>query len=94
LEIPPCRRSDGRPLAEQFADVPDLAPFTALRPALDLEEKNVEQSSLSIESESLDLSLEDRADEDTFNRILWAAVKGVDRPYPGPVTGYEDQAPF
>ena len=30
----------------------------------------------------LDFEDVDRADEDTFNRILWHAVKGYDVPYP------------
>jgi hypothetical protein len=33
-------------------------------------------------TEHLDLASEDRADEATFNRVLWRAVKG-DVPYPG-----------
>jgi hypothetical protein len=29
-----------------------------------------------------DLNDVDRIDEDTFNRIIWHAVKGYNRPYP------------
>jgi hypothetical protein len=36
------------------------------------------------ESAKLDLEVEDAADEDLFNRILWRAIKGRDVPYPGP----------
>jgi hypothetical protein len=33
-------------------------------------------------SMALDFEEVDRADEDTFNRILWHAVKGYNIPYP------------
>ena len=31
----------------------------------------------------LDLRREDPGDQDLFNRILWAMIKGRERPYPG-----------
>ena len=34
------------------------------------------------QSLDLDFDVEDRADEDTLNRILWFAMRG-DQPYPG-----------
>ena len=34
------------------------------------------------ESRGLDLSREDRADEDLFNRVLWRSIRGT-TPYPG-----------
>jgi hypothetical protein len=34
------------------------------------------------ESEKLDLSTEDVADEALFNQILWRTIKGRDVPYP------------
>ena len=36
---------------------------------------------------ALDLEKEDRADEDTFNRILWHATRGYDTPYPAEFVG-------
>ena len=36
----------------------------------------------ALESMELDLEVEDRADEDIFNRILWFSVRG-NQPYPG-----------
>jgi len=35
-------------------------------------------------SAKLELEVEDAADEDLFNRILWRAFKGGNVPYPGP----------
>ena len=38
-------------------------------------------------SMELDLDRADQADEDTFNRILWHAVRGYDTPYPEQYAG-------
>jgi hypothetical protein len=34
-------------------------------------------------SKRLDLTAEDRGDDDLFNEILWQGLKGSDVPYPG-----------
>jgi len=73
----------GRPLAGLFAATPDLTPFTKLVPSVSLEERNPEKTPGARSSSRLDLEHEDRADEDAFNRVLWAAVKGEGVPYPG-----------
>jgi putative heme degradation protein len=73
----------GRPLHDVWRATPDLAPYTAIVPAVDLSEKNTARSTDASESAQLDLSVEDRADENVFNRILWAAIKGRSVPYPG-----------
>ncbi len=73
----------GRPLTEIFADEPDLTPFVALVPDVPLDEMNPPGTRGALESERLELGLEDRSEDDLFNRILWEAVKG-DVPYPGP----------
>jgi hypothetical protein len=44
---------------------------------------NPPQGRIARESSQLDLSKEDVADEDLFNRILWRAIKGDEAPYPG-----------
>jgi hypothetical protein len=74
----------GRPLRDIWADSPDLRPYTALTPAQSLDEMNVRGTSEARESEKLDLSTEDAADEALFNRILWRTIKGRDIPYPEP----------
>ena len=73
----------GRPLRGIFADTPDLAPYTALRPAQSLDERNPAAGPGVRESEALDLRLEDRSDDETFNRALWLVIKGAKVPYPG-----------
>ncbi|HVT39918.1 MAG TPA: bifunctional YncE family protein/alkaline phosphatase family protein [Gemmatimonadaceae bacterium] len=72
----------GRPIAEPFGDAPDLRPYRASRPAVDLEERNPSAGRDARESAHLDLRLEDLADEESFNRILWRMMKGDARPYP------------
>ena len=73
----------GRPLRDIWSEEPDLAPYTSLVPAVPLGEKNPAATRGASESASLDLRHEDLPDEDTFNRILWRAVKGERVAYPG-----------
>ncbi len=72
----------GRPLREIWRAMPDPTPYSALTPDADLDARNPARGSGARASSRLDLSEEDRADEDLFNRILWRAMKG-DAPYPG-----------
>jgi YVTN family beta-propeller protein len=72
----------GRPLRDSWSDTPDLTPWTALRPSVSLTETNPAGTTGARESARLDLRIEDVADEDLFNRILWRSVKGS-APYPG-----------
>ena len=59
-----------------------LRPYTALTPSVDLAETNPAGTTGARESERLDLRIEDVADEDVFNRLLWKSARpGV--PYPG-----------
>ncbi|HEY8309772.1 MAG TPA: hypothetical protein VIG47_04415, partial [Gemmatimonadaceae bacterium] len=73
----------GRPLRDIWSAKADLTPYVALTPAVDLSERNTSRSIGASASARLDLSEEDRADENVFNRILWAAIKGAAVPYPG-----------
>jgi YVTN family beta-propeller protein len=77
----------GRPLRGIFTPTADLAPYTALTPAVPLTDRNPAAGGPGArESERLDFRFEDLADEDAFNRALWLALKGTARPYPGPTT--------
>ncbi len=73
----------GRALRGIFGESADLTPYAALTPAVRLDERNPASGVGARETERLDLSAEDRADEDLFNRVLWQAIKGADSPYPG-----------
>jgi YVTN family beta-propeller protein len=72
----------GRPMRGIFASEPDLTPYDAIKPSIDLNEKNPE-SPQAKKSSMLDFSKPDAIDDDTLNRILWATIKG-NVPYPGP----------
>jgi hypothetical protein len=72
----------GRPLRDIWSDTPDLRPWSALTPAVSLTERNPANTPEARESALLDLRIEDAADEDRFNRVLWRSVKGA-VPYPG-----------
>ena len=72
-----------RPLRGIFAARPDLTPYNTLVPVTPLTEKNVAGTPGARQSANIDLRVEDLVDDDVFNRILWLAVKGTARPYPG-----------
>jgi DNA-binding beta-propeller fold protein YncE len=72
----------GRPLYEIFSDKPDLTPYKAIVPEQSLKELNPENKNAQ-NSLKLRLEKEDLSDDDLFNRILWAAIKGDQVPYPG-----------
>jgi phospholipase C len=73
----------GHPLRDIWRDTPDTTPFTALTPAVPLDEQNRAGTRAARESRRLDLTDVDAADMDAFNRVLWMAVKGEQAPYPG-----------
>ena len=91
LGLPPMTQLDlsATPMRGCFTDTPDLTPYAAARNRVPLDEMNKPVSELkgkakefALKSLALDFDEEDRADEDTLNRILWFAARG-DRPYPG-----------
>jgi len=91
LGIPPLNRFDvaALPMSDCFTDQPDLTPYQALPSNIPLDRINPSLKDLSGQAlywakKSLEQDLEDvdRIDDDTFNRILWHAVKGYDRAYP------------
>jgi hypothetical protein len=76
-------------MSDCFQDKADLRPYAARPNNIPLDEMNPPLKKLSgrqrywaEKSMELDFEDVDRADEDTFNRILWHAVKGYDVPYP------------
>jgi hypothetical protein len=67
-----------RSLANLFAEKPDLAPYVAFVPQVDMEERNPANSATAIMSEGLDFSAPDRVNDAVFNHILWLMLKGND----------------
>ncbi|HVK08619.1 MAG TPA: alkaline phosphatase family protein [Gemmataceae bacterium] len=91
LGLPPMTQLDltATPMRGCFTDKPDLTPYALVKNNIPLDEMNKPVEKLdgkaklfALKSMELDFDEEDKADEDTLNRILWFAVKG-DKPYPG-----------
>ena len=74
----------GRVLREIWRETPDTRPYVALRPSVPLTDRNPQRGTGALDSRKLDLRYEDVADEELFNKILWATIKGPKAPYPGP----------
>jgi hypothetical protein len=90
LGLPPMTQLDlsATPLRNCFTEQPDLTPYSAVKNRIPLDEMNKPVKELegkakefALKSLSLDFDEEDRADEDTLNRILWFSVRG-NVPYP------------
>ena len=73
----------GRPLRDIFTSKPNLAAYTVLKAGMSLTDRNPSVGLGAERSKRLDLSAEDRGDDDLFNEILWQGLKGSAVPYPG-----------
>ena len=91
LGLPPMTQLDlsATPMRNCFANAPDLTPYVHVKNNIPLDEMNKPARKLkgkakefALKSMELDFDEEDKADEDTLNRILWFAMRG-DQPYPG-----------
>lgn len=91
LGLPPMNQLDmaAEAMTECFTGKPDFTPYKAVQNNIPLDRLNPALTSLSGNAlywaeKSLEQDLEDvdRIDDDTFNRIIWHAVRGYDTPYP------------
>lgn len=91
LGLPPMNQLDltAEAMFDCFTGKPDFTPYRALPSGIPLDQLNPPLTSLkgdqlfwAKKSLEQDLDEVDRIDEDTFNRIIWHAVKGYSRPYP------------
>ncbi len=91
LGIPPMNQLDltADPMLDCFTNKPDFTPYNAVKNNIPLDQLNLALDKLNKEdlywakkSLEQDLDEEDLIDDDVFNRIIWHAVKGYDRPYP------------
>ncbi len=76
------------PMRNCFSDKPDLTAYACVKNNIPLDEMNQPPRKLkgkakefALKSAELDFDEEDKADEDTLNRILWFAMRG-NQPYP------------
>jgi DNA-binding beta-propeller fold protein YncE len=81
-------------MTDCFTSRPDFTPYKALPVKVPLDQLNKPLKELkgaarrwAEKSLAQDLSQPDAIDDDTFNRILWHAVKGTDAPYPSAWAG-------
>ncbi len=96
LGLPPMNQIDAASplMTDCFTKTVDLAPYTARKNNVPLDQLNPPKTALRGEalhwakkSEQQDFAKIDAADEDTLNRILWFAAKGPDAPYPARLAG-------
>ena len=73
------------PMFASFTSTPDFTPFKAMAPQVDIEARNIATAWGADLSSSMDLAVEDAADDLLFNEIIWKSVKGADSPMPPPV---------
>ncbi len=87
LGLEPMSQFDAaaRVMSRSFTMEADFSPYEHRAPGVDLKEINTANAPGAKESMELDLSREDRADDITFNEIIWKAVKGKDSVMPAPV---------
>lgn len=87
LGLPPMSQYDAaaEPMWRCFEKTANHPPFNSLPNLVDLNLKNMEETSMSRLSETFDFSKEDRIPDEQFNMVIWAAVKGMDSPCPAPV---------
>ncbi len=84
LGLPPLSQFDAaaRPMFASFTDKPDLTPYTARPPRIDLDARNDRLAYGAERSSQMDFSEYDKIDDFELNEILWRAVKGKDAPLP------------
>ena len=73
------------PMRACFRTQADASAYTARPARVDLDQRNPARTKLARISEGFDLSREDAIDEQTFNHVIWAAVRGEGDPMPAPV---------
>jgi len=90
LGLPPMSQYDAAatPLYAAFGDKPDLTPYTAIAPLVDVNAKNLATAWGAEESAKMNFAEVDRAPMRLLNEIIWRSVKGADSPMPSPIHRY------
>ena len=73
------------PMWEAFADAPNPTPYVARPAQVDLSAVNAPMAWGGKESQRMDFSEPDKADDIKLNEIVWRSVRGADSPMPAPV---------
>ena len=87
LALPPLTQYDAgaNPMFNSFMDKAQSTPYAVLQPKVDLMAVNTKASPGAKQSAMMNFEEYDEAPEDALNRILWAAAKGLNVPYPTPI---------
>lgn len=91
LGLQPMSQFDAaaNPMYAAFADKPDLAPYTLIKPTYDVNEKNLGTACGSKESAGMDFSAVDRAPMFALNEIVWKSVRGAQSEMPVPIHRFQ-----
>ncbi len=87
LGLPPMSQYDAaaEPMWRCFNKTAGHPPFNALPNKVNLDQKNTKETAMSRLSETFNFKQEDRIPDDQFNKVIWAAIKGMDSECPAPV---------
>jgi DNA-binding beta-propeller fold protein YncE len=87
LGVEPMTQFDAaaRPMYGSFQPIPDLTPYQALPPRIDITATNNALAWGASVSEGMNFSIPDAADDLILNEIVWRSVRGADSPMPPPV---------
>ncbi len=87
LGLPPLSQFDAvaTTMENAFSPEPDLHPYDARSPSVDLEERNLAGAFGQEASDRMDFSQEDRAPELELNEVIWKSMRGSASVMPAPV---------
>lgn len=87
LGLPPMSQYDAAamPLFECFTNKPDYSPYTAIKPLINLDNRNVANNESSRRSEFFNFAKEDSVPDLELNEVVWKSVKGEDSVMPAPI---------
>ena len=77
--------SSATPMFRSFQAKASLQPYTARPITIDLQERNTASTWGSQDSDTMDFSCADAADDLQLNAAVWHSIKGPDDPMPAPV---------
>lgn len=86
LGLPPMSQYDAgaMPLFECFTNKPDFTPYTAIRPLINLDTRNVANNESSKRSEFFNFAKEDSVPDLDLNEVVWKSVRGENSVMPAP----------
>ncbi len=87
LGLPPMTQYDlaAHPILHSITDSAYTAPYTVIKPHVDMNAKNSKHAYGAKLSEKLDFSREDAIPDGEYNKIIWKAVRGARAVVPAPV---------